>query len=262
MAHWKELPAGRVDAAVRRFLDGLGDNADTIFDRLIEDYGYPERLGRYARNDGFEPSVNQKRAIGIMGADNVFGVDGSIKCLKICPTRRQLNDLVNVPFAESVLEECRDTHVLTAVFPLSVVDIRDRTRYGLFCRDDWRQLSACTQRWPDKNAYWCLVRKTPVPDFGNKALEDQERLLAPDDLVPPIRDLVYAMIGRYFLTEEYLFGEMFVRGADVDDCGSHATVGPFSVNRGIDVHYRPNGEPAHNLYLASAKKPTTFVPRQ
>ena len=262
MAHWRDVPAGRVDAAVRRFLDGLGDNADTIFDRLIEDYGYPERLGRYARNDGFEPSVSQKRAIGIMGAGNVFGVDGSIKCLKVCPTRRQLGDLVNVPFAESVLEECRDTHVLTAVFPLSVVDIRDKTRYGLFCRDDWRQVSACTQRWPDKSAYWCLVRKTPVPDSGNRTFEDQERLLAPDDLVSPTRDLVYAIIGRYLLAEEYLFGDVEVRCDDIDACGSHATVSPFSVSRGINVRHRPNGEPAPNLHLASTKRPTVLMPQR
>ena len=251
---WSGLPIEPTFKAMERFLGALGEHADVITRRLIEDHGFAKRLAYDARNDGFQPSLEQKRAVEIMGADNVFGIGDSIYYLNACPTRDQLHDLAHVPFPASMLEECAKTHVLTAVLPQSIVGLRDNTRYGMFHRQEWRHIPACTTA-PER-AYWCLVRKTPVDNSEKKTLKKQVKRLGPDEMLPSARELVYAMVGHNLLTEKRLFQDMLVRcaylggGGEGDAC---AAVG-FGPN-GIDVRILQDTGRKPGLYLASAKKP-------
>jgi hypothetical protein len=56
--------------------------------------------------------------------DNFFGVEEAIRYFRVNPTDGDVDALAEVPFTEDVLQECKDTHVLVAVFRLSVINIR------------------------------------------------------------------------------------------------------------------------------------------
>jgi len=253
---WESLPACATLEAMRRFLGECGEHADSVVRKISEDPGYVRQLAFHARHADFESSPAQKRAADIMGRGNMFGLAASIKYLGVCLTECLYDDLATIPFAESLLEECCDTHMLVAVLPRSIIWLRDKTRYGMFCRDDWRSIEACMEA--GERAYWSLVRKTPVLGSGHRILNEQERLLEADDIIPSARELVWATVGHYLLTEERLFLHARVRCRDVaDDVTSRAVVGPFDAIRGINIEYRSNLEEDTSLCLASAKRPAS-----
>lgn len=99
-----------------------------------------------AQDVGFEPSTSRKCAREIMGR-NMFGVEEAIKHFLVNPSHQQLAVLSEIPFSEAVLEQCKNTHVLIAVFPLSILDVRGKMQdKGLFCNQDWYNKEAFTDR--------------------------------------------------------------------------------------------------------------------
>ncbi|MFZ2643502.1 MAG: hypothetical protein WA117_21095, partial [Verrucomicrobiia bacterium] len=71
------------------------------------------------------------RIRGIMGR-NFFGVEEAIKHFGVNPSPEQLAALSEIPFSEARLREVKDTHVLVAVVPLSILDIRGKVERKLF----------------------------------------------------------------------------------------------------------------------------------
>ena len=47
---------------------------------------------------------------------NFFCIEEAIRHFGVNPTRQQRAALLEVPFSDAVLEQCKDTHVLVAVF--------------------------------------------------------------------------------------------------------------------------------------------------
>jgi hypothetical protein len=151
----------------------LGENVVEMISKVIE-YGKAIRL---IQND--EPTSNQNRAREIMGK-NFVGVEEAIKHFGVNPTRQQLAALLEIPFSEAMLQQSKDTHVLAAVFPLSILEIRDKVENKLFYNHEaawYNEQFFAKERGEVK---WQLVRKTPVANSTSKN-QEQQALFSKDD---------------------------------------------------------------------------------
>ena len=145
----------------------------------IDDPEMRKRLVRFWNSGGYESTMTQTtmtqklaRAIGIP----VFGIEEAVQHFGVKPTRAQLSALAEIPFTEVELRECKDTHILVAVFPMSIIEIRGKVpaNQRLFCDQDWYNKEAFAK---DRGEIgWHLIRKTPVENSTNKTWNDQQAL--------------------------------------------------------------------------------------
>ena len=215
--------AGLTDELAQRVVDSKGNDLAAKVVRLI-------------RNGGFEPTTSQKRVREIMGR-NFFGVEEAIRHFGVNPTRQQAVALSEIPFSEATLEACKDTHILVAVFPLSILEIRGKST--LFYNQDWYEKEPFARDRGD--AEWRLIRKTPVENSTNKTWQEQQTLLAENEETPTARLVIYTITGHFLATGERLFEKLYVRSSDVDSVGHRVHVGRFdsdglNVRNSWDVH--------------------------
>ncbi len=178
---------------------------------------------------GLEPTTSQKRAREIMGT-NFFGVEEAIQHFGINPSKAQTNTLAEVPFSEAVLATHKDTHILVAVFPMSILDIRGKVEHQLFHSHE--------NAWYNKEKFakgkgevgWHLVRKTPVPDSINKTWSEQQALLTETEETPTTQVMVYTITGHFLATGERLFKDVYVRCSDLGSFGLRVNAGFFVAN--------------------------------
>lgn len=202
-------------------------------------------------------SVSQKRAREIMGR-NFFGVEEAIRHFWVSPTEQQLVALTKVPFSEEVLVSCKDTHVLVAVFPLSILNIRNKVQgesQRLFYDQSWYNKESFATEKGEMG--WHLVRKTPVESSMSKIWEEQQRLLGEDEETPKVRIIVYAMVGHFLATGERLFENVYVRCSDVDSYGHRVVLGNFG-GHGLYVSYFWGDSRSPGIGVASARKSRTL----
>lgn len=240
---------GRASECMRRLME-----AGLTYEALQAPIDDPEMRGRLVRfwlNDGFEPSVSQSRAREIMGA-NFFGIQEAITHFGVNPSKRQLAYLAEVPFTEEVLRSVKDTHILVAVFPIPILEIRGKVDRQLFFSHE--------DAWYNKEAFakergqieWRLVRKTPVPDSTSKTWGEQQALLGEADETPTAQVMAYTIIGHFLASGERLFENIYVRCSDVDSVGDRVYVGYFDAG-GLDVSYWRDGR-SDDVGLGSARK--------
>jgi len=231
--------AGLTDELAQKVIDSKGNDLATKVVRLIQ-------------NGGFEAAASQKRAREIMGK-NFFGVEEAIKHFGVNPTRQQLASLSEIPFSEAVLEQSRDTHVLVAVFPLSILEIRGKVEHKLFYshEDAWYNKQSFAKEHGEVT--WQLVHKTPVDNSTSKDWQKQQALLGKDDEVPSAQVMVYIIIGHYLATGERLFEHIYVRTSSVDSDGYRVGVGRFD-SEGLYVNYFWDGIRNDYLGVSSARK--------
>jgi len=231
MQKWTEVPAGQVNGAFQRFMGALGDEADIAIARINTEPVFADRMAVYARNGGVEVSVSQVRAREIMGT-NFFGIEEAMKHFGVNPSRRQIAVLGEVPFSEEVLTACKDTHVLVAVFPISIVEIRSKVTgvklpndQPLFYKQDLYDKEAFANEHGETG--WQLVRKTPVANSTSKTWNEQQALLTSDEETPKAQVMVYTIIGFFLATGERLFEKIYVRCSDLVSDGHRVYVGDF-----------------------------------
>jgi hypothetical protein len=231
--------AGLSDELAQRVIDSKGNDLATKVVRLIQ-------------NGGFEATTSQKRAREIMGR-SFFGVEEAIKHFGVNPTRQQLAALSEIPFSEAVLEQSKDTHVLVAVFPLSILEIRGKVEHKLFYshEDAWYNKQSFAKECG--KVIWQLVRKTPVDNSTSKNWQEQQALLSKDDEVPTAQVMVYTIIGHYLATGERLFEHIYVRTSSVDSVGHRVFVGVFD-SRGLSVDGSWDDDHHGYLGVSSARK--------
>jgi hypothetical protein len=189
--------AGLNDELAQRVIDSKGNDLATKVVRLIQH-----------RGRGFEDTTSLKRARLIMYVGNFFGIEDAIEYFGVKPTEKQLENLWEIPFSESVLEMTRATHILVAVFPLSILEIRDRVKEELFAQheDTWYNTGPVGKERGE--ASWQLVCRTPVENSTSKNWKEQQALLGEEDEVADVRVLVYTIIGHYLATGERLFKDI------------------------------------------------------
>lgn len=254
---WTDIPTGRTHGAFQHLMVALGDNADTVVDKLNADEAYTNRLAILCHNNGFEPSVSQVRAREIMGA-NFFGIEEAIKHFGVNPSKRQLAYMAEVPFSEAVLSACKDSHVLVAYFRNPLLDVRAKTAQvklpnngSLFCKQNWydREDFANGKGQLD----WYLIRKTPVPDSTSKTWSQQQELLNKEiEETPEARVMVYTIIGHFLNTEEHLFEKVWVCCSDLDSDADGVGV-RFGAD-GLGVGSDSGDDVRGDLGLASSRK--------
>ncbi|XOB46713.1 MAG: hypothetical protein ACKKMV_00815 [Candidatus Nealsonbacteria bacterium] len=194
--------------------------------------------------------VRQRRAQKIMGK-NFFGIEEVIKHFKVNPTHQQLTVLAKIPFSERVLEELKDSYILVAVFPLSILDIRSKVDSKLFYDQSWYNNESFAEERGE--AGWQLVRKTPVPSSASKNWSEQQKLLAKNDEVPTARIMVYTIIGYYLATGERLFKDIWVRTSSLPSDGYRVRVGCFYLI-GLRFFYYWDGLRNIGISLAASRK--------
>ena len=197
----------------------------------------------------FTPSTSQKRARAIMGK-NYFGIEEAIQHFGVNPTRQQLDFLSKIPFSEADLNETKDSHILVAVFPLSILDVRDKVLCLFWDLTWYNDESFANNRGETK---WHLVRKTPVEDSINKTYQEQQALLFDKEEVPSARVMVYTVLGYYMATGERLFENVYVRCSDCTSVGGRVYVGHFGAD-GLSVGSWDGGGRYSSIGLAPARK--------
>jgi len=195
--------------------------------------------------------VDQDRARQIMG-QNYFGVEEAVKHFGAKPSEQELAALLNVPFSETTLEECQSTHLLIAVFPMSIVAIESFADPKLFFHGSgWHK----TERFANDQgkAGWYLVRKTPVPDSFSKNWKKQQVLLKKSEEVPDTRVVVYAIISCYLATGERLFEKTYVHCRD-GNFNNRIYIGFFDCH-GLLIGSSWESSQSDHLGLASIRLP-------
>ena len=229
--------AGLNDELAQRIIDSKGNNLAI-------------KVVRFIQNSDFKPSTSQKRAREIMGK-NFFGVEEAIKHFGVTPTDRQRVALSEIPFSEEVLEQSKKTHILVAVFPLSILEIRGKVDSKLFYNQDWYNKEDFAKDHGEVS--WQLVYKTSVDNSTSKNWQEQQALLGKDDEVPIAQVMVYTIIGHYLSTGERLFEQIYVRCLDITSDGARVDVGYFDQN-GLHVNYHWDDCRYSDIGLASSRK--------
>jgi hypothetical protein len=249
---WTDIPTGKTNAAFCRLMSAFGDQAEVAVERLAADPVFTQRMADYGIKGGIEPSVNQDEARKIMGK-NFFGVQEAMKHFGVNPTRAQLAALSEIPFSTEMLTRCKDTHVLIAVFPLTLLEIRakvSKNKAKVFYGQDWYDKLPFAKT---STLGWQLVRKTPVENSTSKPWDEQQALLCKDEATPTVHVVVYTMVGHFLNTGERLFENIWVRTSDVDSGGDRVGVGFFDAG-GLEVNCYWDDNRYDNLGLASSAR--------
>lgn len=217
---------------------------------VIDDPKLRHRLVRFWLNRGYFPTASQVRAREIMGK-NFFGIEEANNHFRVNPTKQQLDGLAEIPFSEAVLYACRDTHVLVAVFPLSILEIRGKITSELFYDQSWYNKKSFAKDRGDVS--WQLVRRTPVSDSMSKTWDEQQALLGKDEETPIARIVVYTTIGLFLATGERLFEKIYVRCLDIASDGNRVYVGRFDSD-GLRVGPCSDGGRGGDFGLAASRK--------
>ncbi|MBU4274516.1 hypothetical protein KKE19_01745 [Patescibacteria group bacterium] len=230
--------AGLTDELAQKVIDSKGNDLATKVVGLIQ-------------RGGYEATTSQKRAHEIMGK-NFFGVEEAIKHFGVNSTKQQLAILSEIPFSEAVLQECKDTHVFVAIFPISILEIRGKVQdKGLFYSQDWHNQEKFAKEHGEVS--WQLVRKTPVSNSTSKTWNEQQSLLAKDEETPTAQVMVYTIIGHFMATNERLFEQVYVHCSDISSDGLRVDVGSFGWS-GLDVSHYWDGTRHGLIGLSSVRK--------
>ncbi|HEB01469.1 MAG TPA: hypothetical protein ENI16_00540 [Candidatus Portnoybacteria bacterium] len=167
------------------------------------------KVVNFIRQHGFEPTTPQRIARHIMGRENFLGVEHAIECFGgVNLTKKQLLKLAEVPYSEATLEQYKDSHVLVAVPPISILDMeKSEGKYPFAWRtDDWYK----NQPFAKKRGQvgWHLIRKGLVSDSVGKPWSQQKKLLGENEEIPEARVILYTDIGLQSLAESFFFGEL------------------------------------------------------
>jgi hypothetical protein len=204
----------------------------------------------------YESTPSQIRAREIMGK-NFLGVEEVVRHYGATFSIEQLSLLANIPFSEAELEECKNTHVLVAGFPMTILDIRKKapskkpkTFYSY--KDAWYNTQAFATD-EQVEVRWYLIRKEAVANSTSKTYDEQKALLSEHDEVPRACDLVYAIVLYFMAMGERLFPSIYVRTSSVDSDGFRVLVGLF-VSGGLYVNYCWDGVRYDFVAVASSRK--------
>ena len=168
-------------------------------------------------------AISQKRAREIMGK-NFFGVEEAIKHFGVNPTRQQLTALSEIPFSEAMLEQSKDTYILVAVLPLSILEIRGKVERKLFYNHESAWYNEQSFAKEHGEVGWQLVRKIPADNSTSKNWQEQQAFFGKDEEVPTARVMVYTIIGHLVATGERLVDRKYARTSSVDSDGNRVYV--------------------------------------
>jgi len=211
-------------------------------------------LGRkvvvFIQRGGYEPTISQRQAKEIMGK-NFLGIEEVTQHLGVQFTEKELVQLREIPFTEGVLQECKDTHILVAGYPLSIIDVREKAS-DLFYHQDWYDNEEFAKK-EKVDLRWYLVKKDIVPDSINKTYQEQTTLISDKEEVPKACEMVYLIILYYLAKNVRLFEHLYSRCQNFSSVGDRVPVGCFG-SHGFHVDHHWGGNRRDALGLSSARK--------
>jgi len=206
--------------------------------------------------------TNQDRAREIMGS-NFLGVDEVVRHLGVVPTHKQLGFFKRIPYSGLQLEESKDTHVLSAVFPLSILKIlinieKKSAEVGPNRKVFYKYETA----WYNNERFvrevgesgWQLIRKTPVQGSACRNWLAQLELIGEDEEVPCAQALLYTIAGHFLATGERLFETTYARTSSVDFLHFNVFLGGNNSD-GLRICKYPEEKALDVLGISSAKVP-------
>ncbi len=209
------------------------------------------------RNGVYHPTKSQKAAKEIMG-NNFFGIEDAIEHLNLRPDKNQIAELDDVPFSEVTLKECKDTHVLVAVFPMSLLQMfENKNLRPFFGLDDTEKAPWFKQErfsWEEGKVGWYLIRKQAPENSLNKEWVDQLHMFGQLSDSVSVRIAAYAALGHILKTGTVMFEESMARCAELDHSGRRVTIGPFKED-GLRVQAWWDDSRAYFVGAASVCKP-------
>lgn len=180
-----------------------------------------------------ELSESQQKAEAIMG-NNFFGPQEATMHFGAKWNQEQLDALATVPFSDEVLEACKDTHILVAGYPMSLIQLQSKANKAkkgkLFYTPSggWYEDQAFATK-TKVEVRWYLIRKKPVDGSTGKSWGKQQGLLK-DESTPTACVMVYTIMGHFLNTGERLFENIYVRCSDIDSSGELVYVGYFDAD--------------------------------
>jgi len=227
-----------------------GGNPD-LLQAAIEDQKLMTRLVNFWEQGGYEATIDQKNARAIMGK-NFLGVEEAIQHFKLQPSEQAISRLKEIPFSESVLRECKNTHILIADLGLSIIGVKSRVDRNLFYskEDAWYTNQAFAQK--EGEVTWRLIRKDIVPSSTSKTWQQQQALITAVEETPEARAMVYTNILYYLVHGSRLFSSVYARCSDLGSGGCRVCVGGFG-SEGLSVG-GSDGNYLGGLGLAAARK--------
>lgn len=228
-----------------------------FYSALAHNEGLFRKTVAFVKGGGHDPTPSQRIAGAIMSR-NFLGIEAVTHCLQLQFSDEQMQQLNEIPFSENLLQECRDSHILVAGFPLSILDLcllaqQEKLRQGLYPQN-WYEKEPFAQK--RVAARWYLIRKEPVSGSPNRTFGEQTGLLSSSEEIPYACEVVYAASLYYLSTSHRLFEGSFVRCLDrLDESGNyHVSVGS-NASDGLKIEKDWSAYNYHPLQgLASAKK--------
>jgi len=188
-----DVPHGIVTTAFSKFADELGDDGSRVVTQLNRDPHFRRRIAKFALAGGYAPSADQRLARAIFGK-SFLGPDEVATHFGVKWTAKDRKTLKTIPFNEAALEECRDTHLLVAGYPMNLMQVHEvNTELMYFGNDPWYGKHPFSTE-EQVALRWYLLRKDIVPDSTSKSWVEQTAMLAKTEETPRACELGYAML--------------------------------------------------------------------
>lgn len=200
-------------------------------------------------------TLRPDRARAIMGK-NFFGIEEAIRHFGVNPTRPQIVALSTIPFSDAVLKRCKNSHVLIALFPLSILEIRDRAKQTLFFshEDAWYNDEIFAEELAEARSW--LIQKTPLESSTDTNWWTQQKMIGKNAKVPSAQLMVYCVIGHFLTTGERLLKDVYVRTSTVGSGNLRVNIGHFG-DDGLCIDGKSDDYIYDHLGLAVAWKSRT-----
>lgn len=228
--HGAELALGKVDID-HEGMQQLLTRGDEI------KFAVAATIVQKTRELGSRGITSSDRAREIMGK-YFLGIENAVAYLYGAKVSEdEAKSLAVIPFSEATLEECKNTHLLVAGFPMTILDISAAAPRGTFYSNEnaWYNAEAFAAK-EKVGLRWYLIRKEIAPNSTSITWKDQQKLLGPKDEVPRACELAYAVVLCFLATGERLFPNRYARCVDVVSGGYRVDVGRFAAS-GLRVDY-------------------------
>ena len=131
------------------------------------------------------------------------------------------------PFSEKTLKKHRETHVSIVIPSLSILELQALFPCFFYGKKDaWYRSQQFAQNRSEAEAK--LIRKSTIKNSLSKTLSEQQLLLSSKEEISDARNIVFATILYFLVTEKRLFSKTYLRCKDVDSFGDRIVVGDFS----------------------------------
>ncbi len=251
----RTLPVGQEHEFLTK-LEAAGLSSDDA-QRVIGSRGnaLAKRVVDFIRRGGYAASTEERLARLIMGK-SFLGIEEVSRHFGVSFTQKQIRELARIPFTEAELEAVKDTHVLVACCPMSILEICE-VAPQLF----WQGKNAWynSQNFADEKVKpgWLLIRKDIVPRSADKTWHEQRAMPAEDEEIPRACELTYSLILYALENGERLLPNVYARTATVCSAihsgGAHVGIGGFGAD-GLSIHTSPDSHCWYSRGVSSIRK--------